>query len=52
MGKKAKVNKPSHPLAKRVGHSSGSLVVDPVLKDKTTPKILSARKKNNPARYT
>lgn len=41
----------THALGKKMGRSSGSLVVDPVLGDKTTPKILRARKGNNPDRY-
>lgn len=50
MSKRTKQNV-TDPSAKKTGRSYGKLVIDPVLGDKTTQKILSARKSNNPERY-
>ena len=51
MAKNVKINPSSNKQAKRVGYSSGTLTLDPILKDMVTPKVLKARKKNNASRY-
>jgi hypothetical protein len=51
MSKRQKANISLHPLNKKVGRSYGPLVIDPVLGDKVTKKVLNSRKSNNPKRY-
>ena len=51
MSKKHKQNKSKLSQAKEYGRSHGALVKDTVLGDMVTPKVLAARKKNNPKRY-
>lgn len=51
MSKREKQNKSTNTIAKRFGRSYGELVIDPVIGDKVTQKVMNARKLNNPKKY-